>query len=200
MSAAPAKLQLKPFERRLLVGVLVILFIVVNWVFVWPHFGDWGRTRDRLDDGHAKIEKWSREIALKDEYEEKIRAFEEEGGADVTAEDQANQFLRTVQNQASVSGVTINSISRQSTRTNEFFLEQLQTFRVTAGEDQLVEFLYDLGSSESIIRARSLSMHPNGPRQQLEGSIDLVASYQKNPKKPAPSPAAPSPTPTAKQP
>jgi Tfp pilus assembly protein PilO len=200
MSNAPARLQLKPFERRLLVGVLVILFVVVNWVFVWPHFGDWARTRDRLDDIHSKIGKWTREIALKDEYEKKIKTYEEEGGASVTAEDQANQFLRTVQNQASVSGVTITSISRQSTRTNEFFLEQLQTFRVTAGEEQLIEFLYDLGSGESIIRARSLAMHPNGPRQQLEGSIDLVASYQKNPKKPAPKPASPAPTPTVKKP
>ena len=35
--------QLRPLERRLAVGVLVILFLVLNGVFIWPHFSDWGR-------------------------------------------------------------------------------------------------------------------------------------------------------------
>ncbi len=39
--------QLRPLERRLAVGVLVILFLVLNYVFIWPHFSDWGNLRQR---------------------------------------------------------------------------------------------------------------------------------------------------------
>ena len=37
--------QLRPLERRLVVGVAVVLVIVLNWVFIWPHFSDWGNYR-----------------------------------------------------------------------------------------------------------------------------------------------------------
>ena len=48
--------QLRPMERRLVVGVAVVLLLVLNAVFVWPHFSDWGDLRDRLDDAQRKLE------------------------------------------------------------------------------------------------------------------------------------------------
>ena len=33
--------QLRPLERRLVVGVAVVFVIVLNAVFIWPHFKDW---------------------------------------------------------------------------------------------------------------------------------------------------------------
>ncbi len=172
------RLNLRPFERRLVVGILVVVFIVINIVWVWPRFKDWGETKDRLEGARGMLVAYEAAIAQKGDYEKKIKEFESEGAV-VAADDQANQFLRTVQNQAAVSGVSILSNSRQSTGTNAFFLEQRQTFTVQAGEDQLVDFLYNLGSGDSIVRARGLSLRPNAPRQQLSGNIDLVASYQK---------------------
>jgi Tfp pilus assembly protein PilO len=183
------RLNLRPFEKRLVVGVVVVLFIVLNALFVWPHFKDWGEMRDRLEGARGLVDKYNRTIAQARGLDQKVKELEA-GGAIVSAEDQANQFLRTVNNQASVSGVTVTSYSRQATVTNGFFLEQLQTISVTARDEQLVDFLYNLGASDSIIRARGLSLRPNASRQQLNGNIDLVASYQKNP---------PS-KPTAKQP
>ena len=35
--------QLRPLERRLVVGVAVVLLIVLNAAFIWPHFADWGK-------------------------------------------------------------------------------------------------------------------------------------------------------------
>lgn len=172
------KLNLRPFERRLVVAVAVLLFLVINIVWVWPHFKDWTETKYRLEDARAALTTYEAAIAQKGDYEKKIKEFESEGAA-VASDDQANQFLRTVQNQAAVSGVSIMSISRQSTGTNAFFLEQRQTFTVQAGENQLVDFLYQLGSGDSIVRARGLSLRPNPARQQLSGNLDLVASYQK---------------------
>ncbi len=173
------KLNLRPFERRLVVGVAVVLFLVINIVWVWPHFKDWTETKNRLEAARQALVTYQNAIAQRGDYQKKIAAFESEGAAG-NNDDQANQFLRTVQNQAAVSGVTIVSISRQSAGTNAFFLEQRQTFTVQADEEKLVDFLYQLGSGDSIIRARGLSLRPNAPRQQLSGNIDLVASYQKS--------------------
>jgi len=50
-----------------------------------------------------------------------------------------------------------------------------------------VDFLYSLGSGNSLIRVRDLRLHPDPPRQQLQADIRLAASYQK---KAAPRPAA----------
>ena len=188
------KLNLRPFERRLVIGVAVLLFLVANAVWVWPHFKDWGETKDQLEGARGMLEKYNKAIAQKKNYESKVREYEAQGAV-VEADDQANQFLRTVQNQAAVSGVSIMSISRQSTGTNAFFLEQRQTFTVQADEKQIVDFLYSLGSGDSIIRARGLSLRPNPPRQLLSGSIDLVASYQKKS-----AAKAGTKTPTAKKP
>ena len=56
-----------------------------------------------------------------------------------------------------------------------------------------MDFLYSLGSGNSLIRVRDLTLRPDPPRQQLSGTVKLVASYQKNPPKkaaPAASPAS----------
>jgi len=42
-------MQLRPLERRLAVGVLVVLFLALNYVFVWPHFSDFGKLRQRAE-------------------------------------------------------------------------------------------------------------------------------------------------------
>jgi len=52
-----------------------------------------------------------------------------------------------------------------------------------------VDFLYNLGAGDSLVRVRNLSIRPDQNRQQLAASITLIASYQKNPKL-TPAPAA----------
>ena len=46
-----------------------------------------------------------------------------------------------------------------------------------------MDFLYSLGSGNSLIRVSDLTLRPDPPRQQLSGTVKLVASYQKNPSK-----------------
>ena len=77
--------------------------------------------------------------------------------------------------------------------TNQFFVEQVQNINVLATEDQLVDFLYKLGSASSMIRVRDLTLQPDPPHQRLTADIRLVASYQKNP-----TPATAAKTATAK--
>ena len=67
------------------------------------------------------------------------------------------------------------------THTNDaFFVEQIQNINVTATDDQLVDFLYKLGSDVSMIRVLDLELQPDPPRLKLNANIKLVASYQKN--------------------
>ncbi len=191
------RLNLRPFEKRLVVGVGAVLFMVLNAWFVVPHFSDLSDARRRRVDALEKLKRWDIEIGQIPKYQAGIARFAKEG-LEVPAEDQVNQFARAIQDQQVRSGVGIQSFGRTVTDTNRpFFLELSQVIRVQSGESQLVDFLYNLGSGNSLIRVRDLQLSPDVPaRQQLGGTIKLVASYQKTPPKKA-APASTSTT-TAK--
>jgi Tfp pilus assembly protein PilO len=192
--------QLRPLERRLAVGVLVVVILVLNAWLIWPHFSDWGNLHRRLKSAQSKLKLYQTNITQLPDYEAQMKKFESQGES-VAPEDQAINFIRTIQTQAAESGVGIGSTSRQLTHTNEFFVEQVQNISVTATDEQLVDFLYKLGSGVSMIRVRDLELQPDNPRQHLNANIRLVASYQKKPaaSKPAAAPAAAKPlTKTAK--
>ena len=71
--------QLRPLERRLAVGVLVILIIVPNWVFIWPHFSDWGNLQRRGDDARRKLKLYQTAIAQTATYEKQVKSLAEPG-------------------------------------------------------------------------------------------------------------------------
>jgi type II secretory pathway component PulM len=173
--------QLRPMERRLVVGAAVALFLVLNFVFVWPHFSDWGNLRGRLEDARRKLKLYQTAIAQIPANQALVKKFEGEGEF-VAPEDQGINFMRVIQSQSAQSGVGIVTTSRQLTRTNDaFFIEQVQNINVTATDSQLVDFLYKLGSGASMVRVRDLELQPDPAHTHLTANIRLVASYQKNP-------------------
>ena len=189
--------KLNSSERRFVVFMGMAVFLVVNIFWVWPHFSDWATIRGRLNTAtdtlatyNAMFEKTN---AIGVEVEKMQRA-----GANVPPEDQAVSFLRTIQTQAAQSGVQVGGNGRLITRTNQFFMEQIQTITVASGEKQLVDFLYNLGSGDSLVRVRDLSVRPDPQHQQLQANLTLIASYQKNVKAAPASAAKPAPAPTAK--
>ena len=185
--------QLRPLERRLVVGVAVVLFIVLNWAFIWPHFADWSNLQGRLSDANRKLKNYQAAVAQAPELQKQVKTFESEGEV-VAPEDLAINFMQTIQTQAAACGFTPQNFSRGSTRTNDaFFVEQVQNITVLTTEEQLVDFLYKLGSGSSMIRVRDLTLQPDVPHQRLSADIRLVASYQKNP-----TPATAAKTATAK--
>ena len=177
--------NLRPFEKRVVVGVATGLFAVFNLWFVLPHFSDLGKMKTRMTGAQRMLGDRQTAIAQKSFYEDEIKKLQREG-LDVPAEEQALQFERTVSDEEMRVGVNPISAGRVITRTNEFFLEQTKTINVQSGEQQLVDFLFNLGSGNSLIRVRDLVLHTDPQtRQQLAGTIKLVASYQKNPSKSA---------------
>ena len=65
--------QLRPLERRLAVGVLVVFILVLNWVFIWPHFSDWSNLRRRLEDARTKLERYQTTIAQTSNYQAQVQ-------------------------------------------------------------------------------------------------------------------------------
>jgi hypothetical protein len=200
------RLNLRPFEKRLVVAVAAVLFVVLNAWFVFPHFSDLRQAQAHKAEALKKLQLWQVEIDQLPKYRSAIAGLIGET-SEVPLEDQHNQFSKTILDQQVQSGVTGRGGGRNPTiRTNEFFLELSQTIQVESAQPELVKFLYNLGGGNSLIRVRSLGLKPNQARQQLVADITLVASYQKNPPKKAapvanPAPAAAKPvTTTAKRP
>jgi len=171
--------HLRPLERRLAIGVLVFLLLVLNYVFIWPHHSDWGNLRRRGDDARQKLKLYQTAIAQTASFEAQVKTLEGQGEF-VAPEDQAINFMRSIQAQASASKVAIANYSRSMTHTNQFFSEQIQNINVIATDEQLVDFLYKLGNGSSVVRVRDLELQPDAPRQHLNANIRLVASFQKN--------------------
>jgi Tfp pilus assembly protein PilO len=188
------KLNLRPFEKRLVVAVGVILFVVINAWFIFPHFADLNQTQVRKAELLKKLQSWQAECDQIPKYRAAVASLVGEG-AEVPLEDQQHNFSTTIQMQQSQSGVNVTSTGRTSPRTNDFFIELTQTIGVQSPEPQLVDFLFKLGEGTSLIRVRGLTLRTDPPRQQLVANVTLVASYQKNPPK---KPAAAAPTTAAK--
>jgi Tfp pilus assembly protein PilO len=189
--------NLRPFEKRVVVGVGALFFVVLNFLFVFPHFSDLSATHFRMDEAQRKLAKYQTEIAQTNLYVTGLKQMLVDA-ADVPSEDQDFQFGNAINTQVLRSGVRQNQGSTTKTQTNQFFLEKSQSISVQGAEQQLVDFLYHLGEGSSQIRVRDLSLRPDPSRQQLVAGVMLIASYQKKPTARAANATTPgTPTPAA---
>jgi Tfp pilus assembly protein PilO len=184
------KLNLRPQERRLVVIVAIVVFAVVNVWFVFPHFGDLGRTQQKKRDAEKLLSKYKGELAKKDQYDRDLKRLEAVG-AYLPSEEQALELQREAYLQAQQAQVAIlRSDPGRPTlqRTNSFFEEQTLVITVLTGEKELIDFLYGLGKGQSLTRVSSMNLQRDPSQTKLSGNITLVKSYQKKPPKVAPTP------------
>jgi hypothetical protein len=179
------KLNLRPAERRLVIIVGIIVFLIVNWIFVWPQFSEWGKIKNRKKAALELEHIYNREIQNIRIYAARLGELEEQG-VSVQPEDQALNLAKTVYQEAALTGVQVNgwnpirsTLISSTGKTNQFFDEQSGTLNIITEEKGLVDFLFRLGSGGSMIRVRSMNLQPDAPKNKLVGSIQLVASYQK---------------------
>jgi hypothetical protein len=171
--------NLRPFERRLVVAVGVMVFIVLNFAFVFPHFSDWGKMKDRKAKAELTLQKFLTDIQQTNQIGREVTKLESQG-AGVPQEDQASEFMRTVQVLAGQYHVNIINFNKMTDHTTPFFVEKSLPLSLAAKEEDLVDFLYNLGAQNSLIRVRGLNVHPDLPqRQNLNVAVTVVASYQK---------------------
>lgn len=177
------KLNLRPQERRLVVIVAIVLFVVLNLWLVWPHFGDWGMTEMKRNRSQKTWDMYTSEISRMRAYQFKLRELESAGGSSVVPEEQELDLVRIVDNQARSNrlNVILAAPSRVNTaQTNQFFEEQYQTLHVTSDNDELVNFLVSLTSTNSMIRVKDLNLKVSDTAgTRLDAQMTLVASYQR---------------------
>ncbi|HWF19117.1 MAG TPA: hypothetical protein VG754_07610 [Verrucomicrobiae bacterium] len=170
---------LKPLERRWAVGAGCLVFLMLNYFFIWPHRHDWARDDTRTHAAEAKIATYNAEIAKKSAYLTKLRNLQAMGDQ-VLPEDQAIDFVHFYSSRMLSNNILFLSGGTLTTRTNSpFFMEQQLGISVQANETNLVNFLYSLAAGNSMVRVRSMSLHPNPDRHELSAGITMVASYQK---------------------
>lgn len=173
--------SLRPLERRLVVAVALAVFVVLNWWFIWPEFSDYANYKSRLDAATLKLNRYKSAIDRKPNLERQLAQYESKGEF-VDQADMGVNFSSLIQQQSADSGVVVENASRQTVNTNDaFFVQAAQNIAVLAPEEQLVNFLYELGNNASMIRVSDLTLQPDPPHQRLSANIKLVASYQKSP-------------------
>ena len=169
--------RLNPVERRFVIGVGLLFFLVINIFWIWPHFSDYKIWRKRLATARQSFSTNSIAISAIPALQRELGQLASEG--DVPTEDQSLRFLQTIQAQAYQSGVSFNFPSRLTETTNAYFIEKGQTVSIQGGEKELVDFLYNIGAGDSLIRARALNLRPEANHYRLNANITFVASYQK---------------------
>ena len=127
MTSPLDKLNLRPFEKRLVVGVAVVIFIVVNAVFVFPHFGALAQADFRMEQAREKRAKWQSVVDEKDKITKLVNELSKQGSA-VEAEEQVYQFKSTIESQARNSGVSPRS-SRNGARQLTAWASSSSVFR-----------------------------------------------------------------------
>jgi len=194
------QLNLTVQERRTVVAILTILIIVLNYLFVWPQFGEWKRINKQLEEMRLKIRTDNNFIA-KDTGPTGWHALVEklshlEGTAsnliDQPISDPQIQLTETIRLEAGKSKVDVQSYNAGSVKTNEFFEEHSTAITIVSQEAPLINFLYNMGNDPAMIRVGHLHLKPSDDkRNYLRGEITLTANYSRK----APAAAAPAPPP-----
>ena len=196
------KLNLSSGERRLVMVVLVVLMLALAWM-VWGMIPSPGVTQDKITKAQTQLNSFTNEISKISHYKSTIQTLEGLGSAVIPIEQEVN-MRRAINNLTAANGVRVTRTGRMTTKTNEFFLEKSMRIDFSSKESDIVNFLWKLGGSDSMVRVSDMRVRPDKNRYRLDGWMNLTASYQKDPKaararpvaktKPAPVAAKPSPS------
>lgn len=185
------QLNLRPGERRVVIVVAVICFVVLNAWFIWPHFNDATKALATINKGqldwtnhYEKIQNNIKHGGTQDQINALIK--EQGTGANLESGSREIQLQRTVQQKAPQFGVTVIQYNETPTtaynmgKTNAFFEERSLRISVQCGESNLVNFLYDIGNDSSMIRVKELNLKPaDQNRYRLNGTVLLSANFPK---------------------
>jgi Tfp pilus assembly protein PilO len=181
------KMNLRPQERRLVVIVGMVIFVLLNMWFVWPFFNDWARVRNEIEKNRSTLDRYKREIAQRPKYEARQRELETTGSQMLQSE---NDLQRVVQSQAAASGIQIirGPAPISSGKTNQFYKEIGVSLDFTSGGKEVVDFLVGVAAQNAMIRVREMQLSPEPPQQQrLRGRLVLVGNFQQQASTNAPS-------------
>ncbi len=190
------RLNLAPQERRLVLAAIVVIALLLNYWIVWPFFQDWPKVNRELEELNRMKGRYTAETSKTNEYNTLLASLRSKG-AQVAPEDAPTRLQVAILTNANATGVQVNRLIPitqparlgANSQTNQFFEEYQVTADVVAGERELVDFLYQMGSGDSMVRVRDVNNLKLDPSQtKLTCSLTLVASF---PRRPPPASAPP---------
>ena len=185
------KLNLSSGERRLFMIVIVVLMLALMWM-VWGMIPSPSATKQKIASAKKQLADFKPEIyqanKATNSYLSEIRKLEGLGSAVIKIEQQTD-MRKFINRLTAANGVDIDSTTSADPKTGDFFIEQSMTIRFSSKESDLVNFLWKLGSSDTMVRVSQMRVNPDKNRYKLSGSMTLTASYQKDVKATKPKPA-----------
>ena len=185
------KLNLSSGERRLFMIVIVVLMLALMWM-VWGMIPSPSATKQKIANAKKQLADFKPEIyqanKATNSYLSEIRKLEGLGSAVIKIEQQTD-MRKFINRLTAANGVDIDSTTSADPKTGDFFIEQSMTIRFSSKESDLVNFLWKLGSSDTMVRVSQMRVNPDKNRYRLSGSMTLTASYQKDVKVTKPKPA-----------
>jgi Tfp pilus assembly protein PilO len=187
-------LNLRPAEKRIIVVIAVVAFVVLDLLFVQPQFKAYGNIKRQLDLTRQAIANRSAMIEMDNNptngYKRQLEQLRKgEGNSSATNYSGEIQLQTTVHRKAVEAGVNVsqydpvNLVHLGTNAASQFFESQSIRISVEAREENLVNFLYSVGNDPAMIRVRELDLKPVEPnRYQLKGMITLTADYKKSDK------------------
>jgi hypothetical protein len=198
-------LKLSAAERRLVVIIGAVAFVVLNYWLVWPRFGEWQVIGDDIASMERRIKLQGDEIQRRSLYQEAVQRLQSTGTS-LPAGEERIQFRRDMERMARETGLQVPRWSDvqpergANTSTNAFFEPiGLTLSQVSGSEQQFVEFLYRVGTGHSTVRVKELTLAPGNldarsqGRTNLVGTVKLVANVPRLPFRPVPASANPTP-------
>ena len=177
------KLNLGALERRIVVVAALVLFIVVNAMFVWPHFKDWSKAQLAITKAQMTLANFQKEVDQLPQLQKKEEALKDTGGAQHASAEIALALMRIVEPKARGAGINVSSWRPSTTgspRADGYFEEHsLRLSFQNTGDAELLKFMVSLGDNNSTIRIRDLTVKPDATQMKLMGELTMVASYQK---------------------
>lgn len=178
------RLNLTPGERRLVVIVFLVAFVVLNYWLVWPRFSEFGALTEEIEAVVRKRGIYEREIARRPIYDETVRRLQESGSA-LAAADARIQFRSDMERLAREVGLSVprwGEVVQErggGQGTNAFFEAIALTLSQVSGtEGQIVDFLYRVGASNATIRVKDLTLLPGNFDSRAQGKTNLVATVK----------------------
>lgn len=177
------KLNLGAMERRIVVGAALVLFVVLNAMFVWPQFKDWNKVQLDILKAQKTLDDFQKEVDQLPKLQKREEELKGEGGAQLASAEMALALLKVVQPKAAAAGINVMQWDpRKVTGASASSYFEEQTLRITfqnTGDAELLKFMVSLGENNSTIRIRDLTVKPDPSQMKLMGELTMVASYQK---------------------
>ena len=164
-----------------MVIVGMVIFLLLNWWFVFPYFGEWGRTKLKIARDRATLTRYKQEIALRPKYEASQRELETTGSEMLGSE---NELQRVVQTQAATAGLQIGRsgpVPNFGSKTNQFFQEAGVSIEFSSGGKELVDFLVGIAAQNAMVRVREMNVRPDPSQTRLNGTLVFAGNYQTRP-------------------